>query len=154
MLFLLFRLAEDRYALDVAQVAEVLPLVQLKKIPGAPQGVAGIFDYRGSPVPVIDLCEMMLGRPSLARLSTRLVVVRYRDQAANVHLLGLLAEHATETIRRDATDFVASGVSEERAPYLGPVATDSRGLVQWIRVDDLLTESVRDVLFRESEVPS
>lgn len=154
MLFLLFRLAEDRYALDVAQVAEVLPLVQVKKIPGAPQGVAGVFDYRGSPVPVIDLCEMMLGRPSRARLSTRLVVVRYRDQAANVHLLGLLAEHATETIRRDVADFVASGVSDERAPYLGPVATDSRGLVQWIRVDDLLTESVREVLFRESEVPS
>ena len=151
MRFLLFRVADDRYALDVGHVVEVLPLVHVKQIPGAPQGVAGIFNYRGSPVPVIDLCDMMLGRPSRTRLSTRIVLVKYRDPAANGHLLGLIAEHATETIRLDAADFVASGVSDGRAPYLGPVATDPRGIIQWIAVDALLSESVREVLFRPAE---
>ena len=36
MLFLLFELGTDRYALDALQIAEVLPLVAIKRIPRAP----------------------------------------------------------------------------------------------------------------------
>jgi len=52
-------------------------------------------------------------------------------------------------MRRDETDFVASGVSSEGASYLGPVATDARGLLQWLDVRTLLPPSVNDLLFRQ-----
>ena len=42
MLFLVFELGNDRYALDVRQVAEVLPLVGVKQMPRAPQGGAAV----------------------------------------------------------------------------------------------------------------
>jgi chemotaxis-related protein WspB len=42
---------------------------------------------------------------------------------------------------------VATGVTSDRVPYLGPVATDARGLMQWIDVESLLPPSVRAVLF-------
>ena len=64
MLFLLFELGQDRYALDVRQVAEVLPLVEFKRIPQAPPFVAGLLNYRGDPVPVIDLSQLTLSRPA------------------------------------------------------------------------------------------
>jgi len=32
-------------------------------------------------------------------------------------------------------------------PYLGPVREDALGLMQWIGVNDLLTDEVRAVLF-------
>jgi chemotaxis-related protein WspB len=119
MLFLLFRIGDDRYALDALQIAEVLPVVGVKGIPQAPAGVAGIIDYHGSPVPLIDLSQLALGRPARRRLSTRIVLVHYADQKSTKHLLGLLAEGATETMRRDPADFVASGVGNDPAPYLG-----------------------------------
>jgi chemotaxis-related protein WspB len=43
---------------------EVLPLVHAKRIPQSPAGMAGIFDYHGAPVPLIDLAELALGKPS------------------------------------------------------------------------------------------
>ena len=64
-------------------------------------------------------------------------------------LLGLIAEKATETMRREPGDFVASGVKNDGAPYLGPVASDARGLIQWVKVDKLLSASVRDTLFKQ-----
>ena len=82
MLFLLFELGNDRYALDVRQIAEVLPLVAVKQIPRAPQAMTGLFNYRGAPVPVIDLSQLTLGRPSARRLSTRIVLVHYPDASA------------------------------------------------------------------------
>ena len=149
MLFLIFELGKDRYALDVRQIAEVLPLVAFKQVPRAPQAMNGLFNYRGAPVPVIDLTQLTLGRPSARRLSTRLVLVHYPDDAGQTHLLGLVAERATQTARHEASDFVASGVTNTGAPYLGPVVTDARGLLQWIDVRTLLPPSFRDMLFKE-----
>ena len=149
MLFLIIELGNDRYALDVRQIAEVLPLVSFKQVPRAPQAMNGLFNYRGAPVPVIDLTQLTLGRPSARRLSTRLVLVHYPDDAGQTHLLGLVAERATQTARHEASDFVASGVTNTGAPYLGPVVTDARGLLQWIDVRTLLPPSFRDMLFKE-----
>ena len=149
MLFLIFELGNDRYALDVRQIAEVLPLVSFKQVPRAPQAMNGLFNYRGAPVPVIDLSQLTLGRPSARRLSTRLVLVHYPDHTGQTHLLGLVAERATQTARHEASDFVASGVTNTGAPYLGPVVSDARGLLQWIDVRTLLPPSFRDMLFKE-----
>ncbi|MBI3900009.1 MAG: purine-binding chemotaxis protein CheW [Gammaproteobacteria bacterium] len=149
MLFLLFQLGNDRYALDVASVAEVLPLVDLKQIPQAPLGVAGVFNYRGAPVPAIDLSQLTLGHAAPRRLSTRLILVRYPDDAGAERLLGLIAERTTQTVRRQPSEFVDTGVSQDGASYLGPVATDAHGLIQWIEVRKLLPASVRDVLFKQ-----
>lgn len=77
-LFLLFRMEGDRYALDAREVVEVLPLLRLKRIPEAPEWVAGVFSHRGVLVPVLDLCAMAFGRAALARTSTRIVLVEYR----------------------------------------------------------------------------
>jgi chemotaxis-related protein WspB len=147
MLFLLFQLGEDRYALDTGRVVEVLPLVAITPIPKAPAGVAGLFNYHGAPVPAIDLSQLTMGLPARNRLNTRIVLVHYPDGRGKTHLLGLIAEKVTETVRREPADFVASGVTTDRAPYLGPVATDARGVLQWIDVEWLLPASVRDVLF-------
>lgn len=65
-LFLLFRMEGDRYALDAREVVEVLPLLRLKRIPEAPEWVAGVFSHRGVLVPVLDLCAMAFGRAALA----------------------------------------------------------------------------------------
>jgi chemotaxis-related protein WspB len=149
MLFLVFELAHDRYLLDVSQIAEVLPLVAIRRIPHAPPAIAGILNYRGAPVPVIDVSQLTLGRPAEPRLSTRIVLVHYPDAEGHTRLLGLIAERATRTMRRDETDFVASGVSSEGASYLGPVATDARGLLQWLDARTLLPPAVSDLLFRQ-----
>jgi chemotaxis-related protein WspB len=150
MLFIIFQLGDDRYAFDAGQIEEILPLVSIKPIPQAPHGVAGVFNYRGAPVPVIDLSELTLGRPAQRRLSTRIIVVHYANDNGDKRLLGLIAEKAMETVRRDTSDFVSTGVSSDRIVYLEPVATDAHGLLQWIDVKKLLPTSVRDVLFQEA----
>jgi chemotaxis-related protein WspB len=149
MLFLCFQLGNDRYALDCSQVIEVVPLLDIKRIPQAPAAVAGAFNYRGKPVQVIDLSVLALGRPARRHMSTRIIIVIYPDADGAQHRLGLIAEKATQTLRRDPADFTQSGVVNDDAPYLGPVATDANGLLQWIEVKKLLPASVRDVLFKQ-----
>ena len=157
MLYLVFQLGADRYALDVNQIIEVLPLVDIRRIPQTPAGVAGVFDCRGTPVPVIDLSELVLGTPARRRLSTRIILARYQDDRGNARAIGLIAEQATDTLRRTPGDFVDPGISSRDAAYLGPVTRDARGLVQCIDVSQLLSAAVRDALFKtvvDQEWPS
>ncbi|HKY08148.1 MAG TPA: chemotaxis protein CheW [Candidatus Binatia bacterium] len=149
MLFVIFQLADHRYALEAGQVEEILPLVSIKPILQAPRGIAGIFSYRGAPLPVVDLRELTLGRPSQRRLSTRIIVVNCDSARGGRRLLGIIAEKALETARHDPQEFLPSGLSGARNSYLGPVATDSQGLLQWIEVKKLLSPEVREVLFQE-----
>ena len=149
MLFILFQIGRDRYALSARNIIEVLPLMNLKRVPCTPVGVAGLLNYRGIPVPVIDLNEMTLAEPAARRLSTRIILVKYPVEAQYPRALGVIAEHATNMIQRSIQDFFETGVGSDDARYLGRVANDTGGLIQWIEVEHLLTPEIRNVLFRE-----
>ena len=151
MLFILFHLGHDRYALEAAQIVEVLPLVDIRPIPRAPPGVAGVFNYHGAPVPAIDLNQLTLNKPARTSLGTRIIIVHYPNTTGAKRLLGLIAERATETMQRDPGEFSNTGLCNDNAPYLGPVVFDPRGLIQRIDVHTLLPASVRDALFRQAE---
>ena len=146
MLYLKFRIGGESYALDTTQIAEVLPLLEITRVPQTPVGVAGLINYRGRPVPVIDLSELMLGEPARPHISTRLILVRYGER-----LLGLIAEQATEMMRREAGSFADSGLASDAAPCLGPVTQDGGRLVRRIDVQKLLPPDVSSVLFRQTE---
>jgi chemotaxis-related protein WspB len=149
MLFLLFHLGRDRYALEASRVVEVLPMLALKQLPQSPNAFAGIFNYHGRPVPVLDLCQLTIGQPAAERLSTRIILINCPDGRGGQRLLGLIAEHATETLRRNPRDFVDPGFKTKDAPYLGPVLLDPKGTIQWIHEQHLLSEQVRNLLFAE-----
>jgi len=149
MLFLLFQMGKDRYALEASRVVEVVPMLALKRLPQAPPGVAGIFNYRGRPVPAVDLCELATGTPARERLSTRIILVNYRPENGTEHLLGLIAENATEVLRKNSQEFVDPGITIGAAPYLGRVLMDAQGPIQWIHEQRLLPAQVRELLFAE-----
>jgi chemotaxis-related protein WspB len=151
MLFLLFQIGNDRYALEASRVVEVVPLLTIKQWPQAPPGLAGIFNYHGQPVPAIDLSQLTLGNPATERLSTRIIIVNHTDGRGRNQLLGLVAEHATEVVRKDPKEFVDSGIRIGGAPYLGPVLMDAQGPIQWVHEQRLLSEPVRELLFSEPE---
>ena len=128
MLFLHFQIGDNGFALAADQIVEILPLVELKRARHMPEAVAGLFDYRGRFVPVIDLCELELKRPARRRLSTRIIMTRLPCDESSV--IGLIAENATETVRRDPGDFA-------------PFASSPRGLIQRVDLETLLPAPLR-----------
>lgn len=151
MLFLLFRIGKDRYALEAARIDQVLPLLEAKELPGAPLGVAGLISYHGAPVPLIDLTRLATGRPAAELMSTRIILIRYPGAGADGeggHRLALCAEQVIATVKRNPADFVSTGLDAGLPPHLGPVAADEDGLIQWINAEALLTDEIRTILFR------
>ncbi|WP_019831524.1 chemotaxis protein CheW [Sphingomonas sp. PR090111-T3T-6A] len=134
MLFVLFQIGEAGYALAASQVAEILPMTELRAVRGAPPGMAGSLRYRGVFMPVVDLCVLERGEPACDRMSTRIIVTRVADREGAERPLGLIVENATDILRCEPEAFA-------------PFATGPRGLVERADVDALVPEHLRFALF-------
>ncbi|CAM2163723.1 chemotaxis-related protein WspB [Paraburkholderia sacchari] len=158
MLFLVFELDGERYALDAREIVRVLPLQPVRAFAGTPPYIAGVIDHEGAPVPVVDMAMLALGRPARMLMSTRLVLVDDKAPVASNTLSGagdgaprrriaLLLECATRTQTLSPEAFAEAGIATPEARWLGPVASDALGFVQWVKVEQLLDERVRALLF-------
>ncbi len=156
MLFILFRLGSERYALSIQHIVEILPVVEWKTIPYSTKGILGVFNYHDQIVPLLDLSEFVAGQPSRLLMSTRIMLVSYSEagidsetseDSTEKRLLGLMAEEVTRTFTASLDDFKELGVEVEEASYLGPVISDSLGIIQLVEVQKLLPEDVREQLF-------
>src|SRR5437762_463613 len=110
MLMLLVHVGDDRYVFECSNVIEVIPKVNLKPINYTPPYVAGLLNFRGVPIPVIDLCCLIEGRPSNNRLHTRIVLLKIPLPDGEEYLVGLLAERVLQTVNLKKNAFVKSGV--------------------------------------------
>ncbi|MDR3622599.1 MAG: chemotaxis protein CheW [Paludisphaera borealis] len=165
MLLLTFQAAGQLYAVDAARIVEVVPRVNLRPMPHAPAFLAGVFEYRGDVVSVVDLGVLLGADPSPDRLNTRIILV---DRAAPASkevaddcdaeassgpsshaskprrrsLLGLIAEQVSDLSSVDPEALIASPVQLPRAPYLGRLAETEHGMAQLITVEKVLEESL------------
>jgi chemotaxis-related protein WspB len=154
-LFLKIQIGGEGYLLDATQIVRILPLTVIKRIPHVPAAIAGCFDYQGTVIPLVDLTELMLGRPAPRHLSTRVILVPFGpgkgSSGRRDNLLGLMAEKATETIRTDSSQFTAAGVTPDAAPYLGPVRSVGGRMLQQLDLARLLPDDLSAMLFRGAD---
>src|SRR3954468_8390826 len=80
-------LARQQYALSVKQVREVLPRAALTTLPGAPAGVLGVLQLRGTLLPVLDLRQRLGLTVVPATIGQRIVVAELQDAT-----IGLLVD--------------------------------------------------------------
>lgn len=151
MLLLLFEIENGRYALDINQVVEIAPLVKLKKIPVAPDFVAGLMNYRGDGVPVLDLGRYINGVPAENKFSTRIIIVKNPFKPHQGKCIGLIASNVTETVKTDLIKPPSTGVLMDKSLYAGEEAPDTEDMIQWFDLKKMLPEQEINVLFEEEE---
>ncbi len=150
MMLITFHIGQERYATQVDSIIEIIPMVNMEKIPLTEKYVKGIFNYRGDPAPVLDLCLLYAGVPCEERMSTRILVINFKDKNNNLHILGLIAEKVTESLNMEIEEFKTSGINVENAPFLCGVANDEKGLIQLVDTSKILPAHIVDTLFSQT----
>lgn len=150
MLLLSFHIGAEHYSISAKKIVEILPMTQLKKIHRAPEYILGLLNYRGSPIPILDLCQLTEHRACNKVLSSRIILVDYTDTNNLTHILGITAEKVTETIDVKRDEFFSSGITLEEAPYLGAIANTDEQMIQYIEINNLLPKDVQETLFQNN----
>jgi len=77
--FLTFYLADERYAIDVKKIHEVLEVPRITRVPRMPEFISGVINLRGNVIPVMDLrLKFGLGKTVMTD-ETSIVVTEISD---------------------------------------------------------------------------
>ena len=143
MLFVLFSAGDDRYAIPSRDIDVIIPFARLKSLPCAETAFSGLLNFRGDPVPVLDM-NILLGHPPVeAYFTSRIILCETAVGTDSIRTLGLLAEEMTDTRELPEHQFIEPGSVSEKARYAGRIFEDTDGsYIQWLHPERILTPQI------------
>jgi purine-binding chemotaxis protein CheW len=122
-----FLIGEEEYGVDILLVQEIIRMMEITKVPNAPDFVDGVVNLRGRIIPVIDL-RTKLGMPRKEHdKNTRIIVVEVAGKT-----VGFIVDAVTEVLRIPASiteppPEIVAGVNAEFIKAVGKL--DDRLLI-------------------------
>jgi purine-binding chemotaxis protein CheW len=109
--YLTFKLQEEVYAVDVANIREILDFTTVTKVPQTPDFMRGIINLRGSVVPVIDM-NLKFGMPKTEKTVNTCIIVMEISLDGETVVIGSLADAVQEVLELEPDQI-------EPAPKIG-----------------------------------
>jgi purine-binding chemotaxis protein CheW len=98
--YMTFKLGDEFFAIDVAQVREVLEISSITKVPTAPGYMRGVVNVRGQATAVVDLRLRFGLPPADDTVHTRIIVMEL-ELDGEPAVLGGIADSVHEVIELD-----------------------------------------------------
>ncbi len=100
--YLTFRLSDEEYGLDIAQISEIIKVRELTEVPRCPDYILGVISLRGVIVPVYDLGRRLKLGASLVQAVSRIIVCKVDDMTVgflvdSIHQVVNLADAELES---------------------------------------------------------
>ena len=141
-----FVLGNERFAIDLFDVKEVVEYTSITKLPNVPAYIKGIIDLRGEITTIIDLKHRLnITEDSQAPAeSSRIVVL---DNKITGTKLGILVDDVTSvsTFEANQVDYTSASVSKEETAIIGIIKRkvkvkdkEKNELIIWIDIKQLL----------------
>lgn len=95
--YLTFTLREERFAIPIGKVHEVLDYTAMTKVPRMPAYMSGVLNLRGNVLPTIDL-GLKLGRAPITRQGTTSIVIATVIYEGVPVVVGFLADSVQRVV--------------------------------------------------------
>ncbi|HEC25380.1 MAG TPA: chemotaxis protein CheW [bacterium] len=89
-----FKLGNEEFALDILKVQEINRIVEITKIPKAPDFVEGVINLRGRVIPIVDIRKKFHLSIKEATKDARVIVVNIMNK-----IIGLIVDSVSEVLR-------------------------------------------------------
>lgn len=109
--YLTFKLSDEMFGVDVAQVREILDYIKITKVPQTPDFMCGVINLRGSVVPVVDMNLKFSMAKTERTVNTCIVVVEVNIEG-DTTVLGALVDSVQEVFEIEPENI-------EPAPRIG-----------------------------------
>jgi purine-binding chemotaxis protein CheW len=143
---LVFELDDQRYALPLVGVQEVVRAVALTRLPGAPPIIEGAIDVRGRVVPVLDLRARFGLPPRPLHPDQHLILAR-----AGKRLVAIRVDRVSWFLEVDPVEIATAASITPTVKRIAGVARVADGLVLIHDLETFLTAAEAETLARVLE---
>jgi purine-binding chemotaxis protein CheW len=133
-----FNIGGEEFGVDILQVQEIIRMLEVTRVPNAPEYVDGVINLRGRVIPIIDL-RRRFGMPRKDHdKNTRIVVVELVGQ-----VVGFVVDAVSEVLRipRSVTEPPPSFVGGVREEYITAVGKLEDRLLILLDLEKVLVEN-------------
>ena len=109
--YLTFKLAEEVFAVDVANIREILDFTTVTKVPQTPEFMLGVINLRGSVVPVVDM-RLKFGMSRTEKTVNTCIIVTEIELDGEAVVVGALSDSVQEVLELEPAQI-------EPAPRIG-----------------------------------
>jgi len=129
-----FVVGEEEYAIPILSIQEIIKPIEYTRVPSTPSYVLGVFNLRGSVVPLIDLRNKFLLPARGVDNDTRYIVLKDGENVA-----GFVIDKLTEAIRmkKSMIEAIPETMSKDKGTIFGIGKRDS-GILTILKVESLL----------------
>ena len=89
-----FIIGQEEYAVPILSIQEIIKPIEFTRVPSVPDYILGVFNLRGSVIPLIDLRRKFKMETAKTSEDTRYIVMKGKDNTA-----GFVIDRLTEAIR-------------------------------------------------------
>jgi chemotaxis-related protein WspB len=126
--------AGHKYATPSHAVIEVIPVVEFRAAPQSDPWIKGLFNYRGTLLPLLDASQLLGHEAGETRMFGRILVIQTGQSGkddAGQRPVGLLVQRVLGSEDLDFQDDSGHpGLPASGVPFLGPVALTPHGTIQ------------------------
>ncbi|MFP4528673.1 MAG: chemotaxis protein CheW [Candidatus Kapaibacterium sp.] len=132
-----FHIGDEEFAVDILNIQGINRMVEVTKVPNAPDYVEGIINLRGSVIPIIDLRRRLGMAARNHDKDTRFIVVEIHNK-----VLGFIVDSVNEVLRisRDITEPPPPMVAGVDSEYITAVGKLEDRLLILLNIDKVLTK--------------
>lgn len=134
--FLFFIIENQRFAIPLASVKKVLPVVEMRELPDMPPFLHGIINYFGNVLPIINLHYLFNVGVKTIELSDQMIVVRTPKLK-----LGLLVDKILEVYSVQEDNIKASDPVMYGPKHMQGVIKNEEGIVLISDIDAFLNDA-------------
>lgn len=138
MMVVIFQLKDEDYGVETLQVREIIRWAAARPLPDSPPWLAGLIDYRGQVVPVVDMAVRLNRIPSDLDSAARIVIF----EGAGARTWGLQVDSVSAVVQvgRDQLEEAAAGWQPKGVPlrWLAGLARLEGRQVALLNMDEVL----------------
>ncbi len=131
-----FNIGEEEFGVDILQVQEINRMLEVTRVPNAPEYVEGVINLRGKVIPVVDL-RKRLGMPEKDHdKNTRIIVMELGGK-----VVGFVVDAVQEVLRipRGVTEPPPSIAAGGNAEYIRAVGKLDDRLLTLLDLEKVLS---------------
>jgi purine-binding chemotaxis protein CheW len=142
--FVTFRLAAEKYGVNILKVQEINNVKDFTKVPHAPPYVEGAINLRGKVIPVLNLRKKFNIEERPLDDHSKIVIMNVRG-----HIMGILVDSVSDVLRIPQSVIMPPPpVSlEDRAEFIRGIAKLEQGLVIILDIDNLIGRDEHAAVF-------
>ncbi len=130
-----FNIGEEEFGVDILKVQEINRMVEVTRVPNAPEYVDGVINLRGKVIPIIDLRRRFGMVRKEKDKNTRIIVVELSGK-----VLGFVVDAVSEVLRipKSVTEEPPSIVAGIDAEYITAIGKLENRLLILLDLDRVL----------------